>query len=335
MTLNKPAGQKDTAVVLITDYGFLLPSLSAAMQIYAQADVMKVADIFVLITNDEEDAISELKVSFDRDGLSLRMLDEGLFALPADTPFHETHVPRSTLARFALQHVIPPEYENIVYIDGDVQILGSLLPLVTHRVQRGYIAAASDFLWLCDGETGRFWPNHQNYLKSLGIENPFDYFNAGVLAFTHETWRTQAPKALNYFKEFPDRCQYHDQSALNAIFLGKREILSPAYNFVSFYANLGLADLVKPRIAHFTGANKPWHYSGPPWDGRFMKHYREFAGKYPVLARYSMKPETTAHTSSRVSTMNFRFRSNVTSIWRNKRRRSAFKVYLKSDIFSL
>ncbi|CAL4866231.1 hypothetical protein MMA231_00469 [Asticcacaulis sp. MM231] len=139
-----------------------------------------------------------------------------------------------------------------------------------------------------------------------------------------------AREAMTYFNENSLKRVYHDQSALNAVFLGKREVLSPAYNFISFYAGLGLNKEVDPKIVHFTGGSKPWYYPGMPWHGRFIGVYAKFLADYPFLAPY-LKMKTQQEIDAMLTLdKKVQFKSQLMMPWRQWLRRRKFRKYMKA-----
>ncbi len=181
-------------------------------------------------------------------------------------------VPPATLARLELCRYIPKTYHHIVYMDGDIRIVGDITGLIKHDVQDGHVAAANEHFWLWAWGPRK---KARAYLDGIGVSKPSDYFNCGILAFSRSTWEVRGPEALRFFLENSERAIYHDQSALNHVFAGRREVLSPVYNFVSNYKLAGPLG-VEPKIIHYTGGLKPWQYSGPPWGAADQAPYAEF-----------------------------------------------------------
>jgi len=269
----------DRAVVYTTDPGFLVPSLVSACEVRDQ--VATLADIVVAVSGLEDEAATALGPIASALGLKLIALDD--MTLGEGVHFNRTHVTPATLLRFRLGSVLDARYRHIVYLDGDTRITGDIRPLIRHTVAPGKILSANDSVWLGYHLRNRY---HHDYLRGLGIRSASDYFNAGVLALRRETLDARFPEALAFFLANSTACRFHDQSALNATFLGQREILSPRYNFVSDYVPLDVFDDVAPAIVHFTGANKPWLHEGPPWYGRFSEAYRAMVARFPALAPY-------------------------------------------------
>lgn len=327
--------QKDRAIVFVTDAGFLVPSIVAALEIARQADVLATADIFILLVDLDDGLLEALRAGFAGSGIQFESLPSEAFLPPPDTFFNQTHITRTALGRFALHLAIPSHYRHVVYLDGDVQVAGDLGPLVRHEVAPGHIAAGNEFLWLCEGDHGGFWRQHRAYLTAIGIADPIDYFNSGVLAFRMDTWRDMAPRALAYFTAWPERCIYHDQSALNAVFAGRREVLSPAYNYGTEFALLGLGDAVKPRLIHFTGGLKPWFFCGPPWHGRFKALYDDAVAAHPVLDGRLKQPDARDLAGREAALRKARLRTRLLLPWRQRQRKSELRRYIRETPFAV
>jgi len=277
---------KNAAIIFTTDKGYLVPTLLVAEQIALQNDVFAVADILIFLTDFTLEEFTEIEGLFADRPFKFVALDAELYALPMEATFNKTHVPRSALARLATGNLIPENYDFIIYIDGDVQIVGSLLPLVTKEPVEGQLLAACDQAYISWPEKGRYASEIRKYLHRLGIEDPFDYFNSGVLVATRSTWLKITVDALEFMRNHSRDCRYHDQSALNAVARDRRVHLSPKYNCVSWYHLLGLVEEIEPAIIHFTGGAKPWNTDTPPWNGRFRHLYSDFVSKYPLVRKY-------------------------------------------------
>ena len=271
----------DTLVVFVTDGGFLVPSLVAASQLVKQG-IQDLADIMIYTVNVETDVLSKLRAHNPR--IKFENLPAQLFTPPAHVNFFRNHVPVTSLARLSLQEVMDPAYRNIVYVDGDVQIVDDVRHLIRCTVPDGKIMAGLGSAWLDDGKDENATP--RGYLESLGDVSTTDYFNAGILAFSATTWADKAPKALAFFFENSAACIRHDQSALNAVFKGNVVHFPPKYNFHSKYTELGVQRKYQPAIIHFTGPNKPWGRPATPWWGRFRKSYRDMIRQQPYLSGF-------------------------------------------------
>jgi lipopolysaccharide biosynthesis glycosyltransferase len=274
---------KSKLVMFVTDRGFLVPSLVAATQLIEFGQLNQ-ADIVIFTIEIDDSVLSCLKKKYEN-RIRFEALAKRSF-MPSETvSFFANHVPKAALARLAVHETIDKRYQDVVYLDGDIQIVRPITGLLDYSVPEGKILAGRGSAWLDKyAPDSKVTPN--GYLESLGGVAPEDYFNSGVLAFRRSTWEVEAPRALAFFMEHSDICIRHDQSALNAIFLGRVQHFAPAYNFHGAYSRLFLQDAYSPAIIHFTGPNKPWNSQALPWGGQFIGKYRNFMQMHPELAGY-------------------------------------------------
>jgi lipopolysaccharide biosynthesis glycosyltransferase len=274
---------KSKLVVFVTDRGFLVPSLVAAMQL-VDFGHLRQADIVIYTIDLDDRVVSSLRAKYEN-----RIRFEALAAqtfMPSETvDFFANHVPKAALARLALHDVIDKRYEDVIYLDGDIQVVRPITRLLDYSVPEGRILAGRGSAWL-DKYSPHAKATPDGYLESLGGVAPEDYFNSGVLAFRRSTWEVEAPRALAFFMERSGICIRHDQSALNAVFLGRVMHFSPAYNFHGAYSRLFLQNAYAPAMIHFTGPDKPWKSQAVPWGGQFIGKYRDFMEQHPELAGY-------------------------------------------------
>ena len=94
--------------------------------------------------------------------------------------FARTTCQSPSLARLVIAPHLAPAYQNIVYLDGDIQIVGDVTPLVRHRVRDGWIAAGRGSAWFDPDD--RLGLNPTGYFDALNGATRDSYFNAGVLA---------------------------------------------------------------------------------------------------------------------------------------------------------
>lgn len=268
---------------MVADRGFFAQSLVVVEQLLAQR-IDRLAEIAV-VTVDVED---ELVRAIGRRLPEVRFIALGTRDFtPPEGAVLPPHLPATTLARLALEPELPPSWRSFVYLDGDVQLVGDVRPLVLADVPEGKLLAGRGSAWLVSDAEGVI---RDDVLVGLGTTRE-GYVNAGVLAARRATWAERAPRALRRYLAEPSRFPWLDQDALNAEFAGDVLQLPPTYNFHSYYAALGGRRVVRPRIVHFTGDAKPWRSANPPWRTRFARPYAEVGRRHPELAELLPVPE--------------------------------------------
>ena len=185
----------------------------------------------------------------------------------------------ATFYRLLLPSLLPERIEKFIYLDVDILILNSLRPLYNTELETMPVAAV---------------PEPVTYVRpDLGLHTPSEYFNAGILLINLPLWREQriAERAIQFLKDYPEKVEYLDQDALNAVLAGNWLSLSDAYNFtwraLPSQASRGeLQRLAATKtIIHFNTALKPWHRLSI---GRLDYLYHDFFSKlpFPQLRRY-------------------------------------------------
>lgn len=253
------------AICYVTDRNFLLPSLLSALEMRKHITVDK-AEIFIFTIHTEVDLCDGLSQRFASSKILVRPLDETHLAEINTQKLQESHTPLGTFGRFLIDQFLPDHIDYIVYLDGDVWPVGDARNLVERRVPEGYIAAVDDSLaFRSKVGIGPAAARAKAYFQSLGLNEKHGYFNAGVFAGTRRTIREINSDAFQYFLNNVSKCVHFDQSAMNAVSVGRRHRLSIAWNFQARFKVWGLCRRIAPAIVHFNGRPKPWSGRCPPW----------------------------------------------------------------------
>lgn len=259
-----------TAIVLMCDRAFLAPTIGTALQARANVTDPSVS-VRIFVTDCEAPMLTEPARRLSARGIGLDAFHIAALTSIRAQDFNTTHVPVSTMARLWIDDILPSDCDRFLYLDGDLEIASSLDPLLSQKIPHRGFLAAPDLPYLIAGDGGKTARNTEAYLQGLRLTGPRQYFNAGVILADRRGWRSIADAAWEYFKDNPKRCQYHDQSALNATAQALRGELSLRWNYQTDF--MAAADPCRwnmpPAIYHFTGFPKPWHACAFPWDARF------------------------------------------------------------------
>ena len=214
---------------------------------------------------------------------------------------------KATWYRIFLAEMLP-EAERMIYLDSDLIVLDSLVPLFETDLADNWVGAVTNI----------FQPNHLHRPAELGLAGPEVYFNAGVLLIDLDAMRSNdfAEVMLSYGIENAKRLEWRDQDALNVV-LGERRLhLHPRWNVMNSF-RWKVADEVfggeaaeearrNPAIRHFEGPrdNKPWHYlCERDLSDLYMRHRR--LTPWPRVRREGVTPLNMlrrARRRARVST---------------------------------
>ena len=250
-------------VVYVTDVEYSFPTILSALQ--ARKLTNKTTDVCILMS-ERPDNLEELEGLLGASGIALidatDALQEKLGKL--DTAFFQDRITISTMAKLVLCDVLPANYLQIIYLDGDTQVIGDLFELENAIAPEGKFFAARDYMAIHD------------YLRT-GVDSR--YFNAGVLKFHRSGWI--GPEALELFLKHPEACQgKHDQGALNYVGGSALIMVSNRWNFPKQF--LHLVNMSSLSIVHYMAHPKPWHGAFFPWGDAESRVYRDLRKSHPL-----------------------------------------------------
>ena len=195
--------------------------------------------------------------------------------------------------RLFLADLLPKEIEKVLYLDGDLIVRHSLLPLWEIDLGEHAIAAAHD------GSSGviEFY-NRLKYPFELG------YFNSGVMLINLDYWRRNGigKQLADCLKDNPEKIKQGDQDALNCVLCESKLELPSKYNFQSSYLytycfNEAITEtevreaVEDPVIVHFI-SEKPWNKyirELHPYRSTFFKYQNETKWKGMRTERRTMR----------------------------------------------
>lgn len=213
------------------------------------------------------------------------------------------HISVETYYRFLIQEILP-FYDKVLYLDSDMIVTGDIAELYDTDLGDNMIGAVRDIDFL--GNLNVKHGKRMGYAKkTLGMRNPYDYFQAGVLVistkalrehYTIQQWLDYATNA-NFI--------YNDQDVLNAHCEGKVTFLPWEWDVVhdlenrvgrifsqapSKYFDEYMASRNNPKIIHYAGYIKPW--TDPDCD--FASVYWRYARETPFYERLLKRVAGTA-----------------------------------------
>ena len=185
------------------------------------------------------------------------------------------HISNETYYRFLIQELLP-YYSKVLYLDSDLIVKGDVAELFSVDLGDNLLAAVRDVdycgnLNMKDGVRMRYTK------EVLGMHQPYDYFQAGVLVLNTKAMRKLHPmeKWLEFASD--DRYIYNDQDILNAHCQGRVKYLDYDWNVMTdCFGRIGNVFSFAPcaifdafndsrnheKIVHYAGAQKPWKVMG-------------------------------------------------------------------------
>ena len=207
--------------------------------------------------------------------LTARFGSELLFYKIAPEDLRGVHLPPywsiACYFRLLAARIIPANIGKILYLDADIIVRRSLMDLWNTELRDRAFAAVED----------AFWDPKLDYVP---LPPDVKYFNSGVMLINLDYWRQNNvyERAIAFIRDNPDKVNYVDQDALNAILINQWINLPAVWNdmarstlHVPAVRNKHVED---PAILHFVGPYKPWMWS---CKHPFKYEYRKYRRKTP------------------------------------------------------
>jgi len=184
---------------------------------------------------------------------------------------NNAHIGIETYFRFLIQDLLP-HYDKVLYLDSDLIIKGDVSKLMQVELGDNLIAAARDTDYLGNLNLGS---ERLEYSKDiLCMENPYDYFQAGVLVLNTAAMRRDVPSTTWFSLAQDESFIYNDQDILNACCEGRVVFLPAEWNVMhdcddrvqrifSHAPKSAFEDFKRARnhekVIHYAGYQKPWN----------------------------------------------------------------------------
>ncbi len=198
------------------------------------------------------------------------------------------HATTAVYYRLLIPELLDKSIEKVLYLDCDLIVKDSLLPLWEMQLTDYAIAAVAE-------------PHFQRH-HSLGLSADAPYFNSGVMLINLPVWHREniSERALAFLEKNPDRIEFWDQDALNVVLQGIWLSLQPCWNQQSAHLKLltteGLTPdewegLESPAVIHYSSKHKPWH----SWCNHPLKHEYYYYLKMTPWKSFKLKEQTWQH----------------------------------------
>lgn len=273
MVYPKPAYDKNDIPIMFCCNNNFVPYLAATIKSLAMhTNEVDNYDI-MLMHRDISQRNQELLLHTIKDhpNVSLRFLDISAQISNLNL-IANNHISVDTFYRLLVAKIFR-HFNKIVYLDSDLIILSDVAELYRIDMEDKLIAATidADHFGQCCGAT----PGVMQYCEdTLHMENPYDYFQAGVLIFniTEMSHNFKENELIEFAQT--QEFMYLDQDILNVKCEGKVKFLDPMWNVLVDNQNFRMNHVIKkapaniyfdylesrknPYIIHYAGAEKPW-----------------------------------------------------------------------------
>lgn len=264
----------DVVVLLACNEKFV-PYLSVALQsISDNAGPDRRYDVVVLSNDLSAASMATLRAQVARDNFGIGFLDACTALGGVRLPRHG-HFSRETYYRLLAPELLG-QVEKAVYLDSDLVVLDDVAKLFDTDVAGCLLAATqdADTAGQCLGYDEHVF----GYLRDeVGLDDPLDYFQAGVLVMNLAAFR--ASFSAGQMVEVAASRHWHwlDQDVLNRLARGRYRRLDMSWNVLMDWQGLRRTHIVahapvevrgayevartRPRIVHYAGPDdRPWLY---------------------------------------------------------------------------
>lgn len=264
------------AVTYICSAGYLFQTVVSAIQ--ARAHVSDGADVIVVMLRDG------LATAGDAESLFAPVCSEnGIVFVAVDNDRLEGFGP--AYARLFLDRFLPPDVEELLYLDGDTQILGSLDALMFADPPPDGVLGARDPVVFIQEAVPSYRGGIDEWWDASGIDRTIRarYINSGMMRLSRLALGTLRQGALSLHVTKGDSVRYGDQDLINLALGNRVDLVSMEWNFPGFLLDSQVSERIEPRILHFMSDPRPWNAPLWPWGRRYFEPYRELVERYPAL----------------------------------------------------
>ncbi len=182
------------------------------------------------------------------------------------------HITTETYYRFLILDILKC-YPKVVYLDCDTIVCRDVAELYHTELKDNLIAAVvdADFAGQCNKKNSEM---RQYCLDVLKMDNPFLYFQAGVLVMNVRELRKQIDVEKLFDMSDTGIYRFSDQDILNIVCKGRVTYLDMAWNVLSDCNHFRVNEVIRhgpyyildayekarkePYIIHYAGFMKPW-----------------------------------------------------------------------------
>lgn len=251
-------------------------------------------EVYILAYKFSEESVQKLNMIANQYNRTIHYLPMDDFMSYIPIEISDVGYPPVALGRLLMCHYLPNDVEEILYIDCDTIVNGSLNSILDIKIaDSNFLLAAVPELSMPAGIKAR-----------IGHRKHDIYYNAGVQLCNVKLWRKEDLSAIymNYYADKKGKLLYFDQDIMNACCKGRIKYLSYEYNisgntpyFPLYYIKrlqpayevLSPKDhkriIGSPTIIHYMGDERPWIKGN-------YNYYRKNYNKYYTSSPWADEP---------------------------------------------
>ncbi|MBQ8250292.1 MAG: glycosyltransferase family 8 protein [Alphaproteobacteria bacterium] len=276
---------KKIPVCFCTDDNYALPTCVAITSLIQNKLPETTYDIYIIIDNVSPEKQEKLQAcTTPKNPITLINVPKQGFKKNKNNC---DYVSVAAFLRFELANLLP-QYNKILYLDGDILVLKDLSDLYDTLLGDTYVGCVRDFA----GEK-------QLMNKKIGLKH---YFNSGVLLINAKKWREENIRGELYnIWEKHNYFTYMDQDVMNFAFLENVTWINPKYNLMAsnlIESNIDINTINQEAkipysdfkslekesvILHLTSSKKPWNSPQAYGQHLWLKYFKKSPMKnYPL-----------------------------------------------------
>ncbi len=267
-------------IVFITDYNFSIPTAVAISSLIANKKKETFYKISIISADLNKDIEDKLYSFSENENITVNIVrvNEDKYQM-----FHRKghHVSSTALYKFEIPNLLP-EYDKIIYLDGDILVKNDLSELYNLELNNYYVGAVRDMT--------------AEVSYKIHAKIPVDeYLNAGVMILNLKKIREDnlTDRAIETLYERGHDYVCGDQDVFNFVFKENVLWLNPEYNAMiynlvlenytierinQFYDTnyISIEQLIKnASIIHLTNRKKPWHNKFTFMNKEWFEYFRK------------------------------------------------------------
>ena len=298
-----PAFPENNVAIALSANDYYVPYVSALLlSIKAHISLAHNYDILIMTRDISNISQEHLSGIFDMCGnVKVRFINVARFSKQFENLFLRGHFALETYFRLLMPELMPA-YQKVLYLDCDIIVNADLAELFDTNVEGFLLAAAhdADTAGLYNG----FEPNKKYYMDNvLKIENPYEYFQAGVILFNLEMFRASYTSQEMLAFAASNQWELLDQDVLNYLAQGRYKAVDMAWNVMTDWRRIRIPEIVarapkylrdeymqahaNPKIIHYAGPDKPWQQPYADYAEYFWKYARQSIYYEALIQRLS------------------------------------------------
>lgn len=327
-----PVFSSGIPIVISFDNNYALSGGALLNSIVKHSDASKNYDVIVL--EDNVEILNKkrlLNIITGKKNFSLRFFDINVFS-EINNVHTRAHFSASTYARLFIPQLLR-DYDKVIFIDSDTVVKADVSQLLDVEIGSNLVAAVKDIVMegfvqfgtMSNSDDG-VMPAGEYLRKTLCMENPGEYFQAGLIVFNINQMIKENTFSDLMFTLKTKKYWFLDQDIMNKVFYGKVYFLPLEWNVYhgngntkDFFPNLKFSTYMaflkarmNPKMIHYAGEKKPWksarvdfyddfieNIKNTPWESDVYNNTHETLNSQKTLMTYILRTKAIGKKFSR------------------------------------